>query len=60
MLLTSTALLFLVPAFASAHSNHHTHHVNEEPFSPERLEELEKKWGIDVSFLVITGSHFQY
>jgi hypothetical protein len=58
MLLTSPALLFLLPAFASAHSNHHTHHVIEEPFSPERLEELERKWGTDVNFLLIRGGRF--
>jgi hypothetical protein len=53
MLLTSPALLFLLPAFASAHSNYHTHHVEEEPFSSERLEELERKWGTDVNVLDI-------
>lgn len=37
--------LFLSVAFA-----HSTYHVDEqEPIAQERLEELERKWGIDVS-----------
>jgi agmatinase len=48
MLLNHPALLFLLPAFAIAHSNHHTHHGDEEAFSVEALEELERKWGTDV------------
>jgi hypothetical protein len=39
-------------AFANAHS---THHVEEqEPFSQERLEELERKWGTDVCIFILS------
>lgn len=37
----------LLSAVVVAHSGHHVE--NQEPFSQERLEELERKWGIDVS-----------
>jgi agmatinase len=50
MLWHSIALLGL-PALARSHA---THHVDDEAaFSQEQLDELEKKWGIDVSFLII-------
>jgi hypothetical protein len=45
MLWHSIAVLAL-PALVQSHS-HHAH--NQEPFSQDRLDELEKKWGIDVS-----------
>jgi agmatinase len=41
-----SALALLVPSLAFAHSTHHVE--SQEPFSEARLEELEKKWGIDV------------
>ncbi|KAF2706628.1 Arginase/deacetylase [Pleomassaria siparia CBS 279.74] len=51
MFWTSPAILCLLPAFAVAHSSHHTHHgETQEPFSPEHLEELESKWGTDWGF----------
>jgi hypothetical protein len=51
MFLNHAALLFLLPAFAVAHSNHHTHHGDDEAFSVEVLEALERKWGTDVYIL---------
>jgi agmatinase len=41
-----------LPALGWSHS-HHAH--DQEPFSQERLDELEKKWGIDVSASI--GEH---
>jgi agmatinase len=50
MLWYNIALLGL-PALARSHASHH---VDEDvAFSQERLDELEKKWGIDVSFFTI-------
>jgi agmatinase len=45
-MLIPSALALLVPSLAFAHSTHHVE--SQEPFSEARLEELEKKWGIDV------------
>jgi agmatinase len=45
MLWHSIALLAL-PALVQSHSAHGAH---DEPFSQERLDELERKWGTDVS-----------
>ncbi|KAH8731071.1 arginase family-domain-containing protein [Phaeosphaeriaceae sp. PMI808] len=47
MLWSNLALLAL-PAFVHSHSTHHDHH--QEPFSQQRLDELEKKWGTDWGF----------
>lgn len=44
------ASLLALPALASAHASHHHH---QEVFSQERLDELEQKWGTDVSLLYI-------
>ena len=41
--------LFAYTAHVSAHGAHHTE--GEGLFSQERLDELEKKWGTDVSFM---------
>jgi agmatinase len=46
MLWHSIALLVL-PALVRSHSSHHAH--DQEQFSQERLNELDRKWGIDVS-----------
>ena len=40
--------LFACTAHVSAHGAHHAE--GEDLFSQERLDELEKKWGTDVSF----------
>ena len=39
-----------VAASAACVSSHATHHVDEQAFSQERLDELERKWGTDVSY----------
>jgi agmatinase len=40
----------VIIAGAACVSSHATHHVDEQkPFSQERLDELERKWGTDVS-----------
>jgi len=49
MLLPSPVLIFLLPSLALAHG---THHVEQEPFSSERLAELERKWGTDVNIKI--------
>jgi hypothetical protein len=50
MMLWRTIALLAFPAFVRSHS-HHAH--NQESFSQERLDELEMKWGTDVSTLQI-------
>jgi hypothetical protein len=43
--------LLVFPALARSHA---THHVDDKgAFSQERLDELEKKWGIDVSLMIL-------
>jgi hypothetical protein len=42
------ASLLALPAIVSAHGAHHHH---QEVFSQERLDELEQKWGTDVSYV---------
>lgn len=39
-------IILVLPALVQAHS-HHAH--DQEAFSQDRLDELERKWGIDVS-----------
>lgn len=46
MILPLVSLLLPLTAGVFAHS---THHVEQESFSQEHLEELERKWGTDVS-----------
>ena len=45
-MLIASILALLVPTLAFAHGTHHVE--SQEPLSEARLEELEKKWGIDV------------
>jgi hypothetical protein len=40
-------VLLALPALVRSHSSHHAH--DQEQFSQERLDELERKWGTDVS-----------
>lgn len=48
MLWDSAIIWLLFSYVVEAHSAHHTHHVEQKPISQERLDELERKWGIDV------------
>lgn len=43
-----SAALLALPAIVSSHSSHHAH--DQTPFSQERLDELERKWGTDWGF----------
>ncbi|KAF2733157.1 Arginase/deacetylase [Polyplosphaeria fusca] len=53
------ASLALLPAIALTHSTHHVE--NQEPISESRLEELERKWGIDWGFSgVSTFAHLPH
>ncbi|KAF2264471.1 Arginase/deacetylase [Lojkania enalia] len=59
MLWPSYSFFALLPAVVLAYSTHHAE--NQEPFSQERLEELERKWGIDWGFSgVSTFAHLPH
>ncbi|KAF2869988.1 arginase family-domain-containing protein [Massariosphaeria phaeospora] len=59
MLWSFAPFFFLLSTAAHAHSTHHVE--QQEPFSEERLKELERKWGIDWGFSgVSTFAHLPH